>query len=203
VLKVSEMVIRESRATRVQPFNEYRKRFNQKPYTSFYDLTGKHNCVTRTVGDLPFANSLLPAVFSFPNRWRRNGPRFRGALWWYRCCGVLPWPPAGAHTCYQSLWREHSGDGCSLLPERPDGKPHLLPWVLEAQHLWGRDGVQYRENFHSEETGVPQHQVVSIRGLPCAPKRGRNQSRETIDWTLMTISIIRISLSMYWLWDIL
>ncbi|TNN60183.1 Prostaglandin G/H synthase 1 [Liparis tanakae] len=40
VLKVSEMVIRESRATRVQPFNEYRKRFNQKPYTSFYDLTG-------------------------------------------------------------------------------------------------------------------------------------------------------------------
>lgn len=40
MLKVSEMVIRESRATRVQPFNEYRKRFKQKPYTSFYDLTG-------------------------------------------------------------------------------------------------------------------------------------------------------------------
>lgn len=41
VLKVAEMVIRESRATRVQPFNEYRKRFNLKPYTSFDELTGK------------------------------------------------------------------------------------------------------------------------------------------------------------------
>ncbi|XP_005743165.1 prostaglandin G/H synthase 1 [Pundamilia nyererei] len=39
VLKVAEMVIRESRATRVQPFNEYRKRFNLKPYTSFGELT--------------------------------------------------------------------------------------------------------------------------------------------------------------------
>lgn len=41
VLKVAEMVIRESRATRVQPFNEYRKKFNLKPYTSFYEFTGK------------------------------------------------------------------------------------------------------------------------------------------------------------------
>lgn len=41
VLKVAEMVIRESRAARVQPFNEYRKRFNLKPYTSFYEFTGK------------------------------------------------------------------------------------------------------------------------------------------------------------------
>ncbi|XP_041643471.1 prostaglandin G/H synthase 1 isoform X2 [Cheilinus undulatus] len=40
VLKVAEMVIRESRAARVRPFNEYRKRFNLKPYTSFYELTG-------------------------------------------------------------------------------------------------------------------------------------------------------------------
>ncbi|KAM9858323.1 prostaglandin G/H synthase 1-like [Aulostomus maculatus] len=39
VLKVSEMVIRESRAARVQPFNEYRKRFNLKPYTSFHEFT--------------------------------------------------------------------------------------------------------------------------------------------------------------------
>ncbi|XP_041792513.1 prostaglandin G/H synthase 1-like isoform X1 [Chelmon rostratus] len=39
VLKVAEMVIRESRATRVQPFNEYRKKFNLKPYTSFYEFT--------------------------------------------------------------------------------------------------------------------------------------------------------------------
>lgn len=41
VLQVTEKVIKESRATRVQPFNEYRKRFNLKPYTSFYEFTGK------------------------------------------------------------------------------------------------------------------------------------------------------------------
>lgn len=41
VLKVAEMVIKESRATRVQPFNEYRKKFNLKPYTSFDEFTGK------------------------------------------------------------------------------------------------------------------------------------------------------------------
>uniref|UniRef100_A0A665X219 Prostaglandin G/H synthase 1 n=1 Tax=Echeneis naucrates TaxID=173247 RepID=A0A665X219_ECHNA len=39
VLKVAEMVIKESRAARVQPFNEYRKKFNLKPYSSFYELT--------------------------------------------------------------------------------------------------------------------------------------------------------------------
>ncbi|XP_034728551.1 prostaglandin G/H synthase 1 isoform X1 [Etheostoma cragini] len=39
VLKVAEMVIRESRATRVRPFNEYRKKFNLKPYTSFNEFT--------------------------------------------------------------------------------------------------------------------------------------------------------------------
>lgn len=48
VLKVAEMVIRESRATRVQPFNEYRKKFNLKPYTSFDEFTGKQkkHCLT-------------------------------------------------------------------------------------------------------------------------------------------------------------
>lgn len=39
VLHVSEMVLKESRATRVRPFNEYRKRFHLKPYTSFYEFT--------------------------------------------------------------------------------------------------------------------------------------------------------------------
>ncbi|KAM9393894.1 prostaglandin G/H synthase 1 isoform 2-T2 [Pholidichthys leucotaenia] len=39
VLKVAEMVIRESRAARVQPFNEYRKKFKLKPYNSFYEFT--------------------------------------------------------------------------------------------------------------------------------------------------------------------
>ncbi|KAM4616586.1 prostaglandin G/H synthase 1 [Polymixia lowei] len=39
LLNVAEMVIRESRELRVQPFNEYRKKFNLRPYTSFYDCT--------------------------------------------------------------------------------------------------------------------------------------------------------------------
>lgn len=39
VLKVAEMTIKESRAARVQPFNEYRKRFNLKPYMSFNEFT--------------------------------------------------------------------------------------------------------------------------------------------------------------------
>ncbi|XP_024131789.1 prostaglandin G/H synthase 1 isoform X2 [Oryzias melastigma] len=39
LLKVAQMVIKESRSTRVQPFNEYRKRFNLKPYKSFQEFT--------------------------------------------------------------------------------------------------------------------------------------------------------------------
>uniref|UniRef100_A0A3B5LLC1 Prostaglandin G/H synthase 1 n=1 Tax=Xiphophorus couchianus TaxID=32473 RepID=A0A3B5LLC1_9TELE len=41
VLRVPEILIRDSRAARLQPFNQYRKRFNLKPYSSFYELTGK------------------------------------------------------------------------------------------------------------------------------------------------------------------
>ncbi|XP_076145075.1 prostaglandin G/H synthase 1 isoform X1 [Alosa pseudoharengus] len=39
IIGVTESVIRESRELRVQPFNQYRKRFNLEPYTSFYHLT--------------------------------------------------------------------------------------------------------------------------------------------------------------------
>uniref|UniRef100_A0A7N6AIQ3 Prostaglandin G/H synthase 1 n=1 Tax=Anabas testudineus TaxID=64144 RepID=A0A7N6AIQ3_ANATE len=46
VVKVAEMVIKESRAARVQPFNEYRKRFNLKPYTSFSDFTDNKDIAT-------------------------------------------------------------------------------------------------------------------------------------------------------------
>ncbi|XP_072840660.2 prostaglandin G/H synthase 1 [Pogona vitticeps] len=41
LLKVAIGVIEESRLLRLQPFNEYRKRFNMKPYTSFRELTGE------------------------------------------------------------------------------------------------------------------------------------------------------------------
>lgn len=40
LLKVAIGVIEESRVLRVQPFNEYRKRFGMQPYTSFQELTG-------------------------------------------------------------------------------------------------------------------------------------------------------------------
>ncbi|KAF7687302.1 prostaglandin G/H synthase 1 [Silurus meridionalis] len=38
VARVAEGVIKESRELRLQPFNEYRKRFNLKPYKSFYEF---------------------------------------------------------------------------------------------------------------------------------------------------------------------
>ncbi|NWU93646.1 PGH1 synthase, partial [Upupa epops] len=41
VLKVAVGVIKESRELRLQPFNEYRKRFGMKPYKSFQELTGE------------------------------------------------------------------------------------------------------------------------------------------------------------------
>ncbi|XP_053137618.1 prostaglandin G/H synthase 1 [Hemicordylus capensis] len=40
LLKVAIGVIEESRLLRLQPFNEYRKRFGMRPYTSFRELTG-------------------------------------------------------------------------------------------------------------------------------------------------------------------
>uniref|UniRef100_A0A8D2DFH2 Prostaglandin G/H synthase 1 n=1 Tax=Sciurus vulgaris TaxID=55149 RepID=A0A8D2DFH2_SCIVU len=41
VLHVAVDVIKESREMRLQPFNEYRKRFGMKPYSSFQELTGE------------------------------------------------------------------------------------------------------------------------------------------------------------------
>ncbi|XP_029469616.1 prostaglandin G/H synthase 1 [Rhinatrema bivittatum] len=41
ILKVAVGVIEESRLLRLQPFNEYRKRFGLKPYGSFQELTGE------------------------------------------------------------------------------------------------------------------------------------------------------------------
>uniref|UniRef100_A0A3Q2DIG6 Prostaglandin G/H synthase 1 n=1 Tax=Cyprinodon variegatus TaxID=28743 RepID=A0A3Q2DIG6_CYPVA len=43
VTNVAVRTIKESRQLRVQPFNEYRKRFNLEPYTSFRDFTGEKN----------------------------------------------------------------------------------------------------------------------------------------------------------------
>ncbi|XP_026549518.1 prostaglandin G/H synthase 1-like, partial [Notechis scutatus] len=45
LLKVAIGTIKESRLMRFQPFNEYRKRFHLKPYTSFRELTDDENMV--------------------------------------------------------------------------------------------------------------------------------------------------------------
>lgn len=44
VTKIAVGAIKESRQLRMQPFNEYRKRFNLKPYSSFREFNGKYNC---------------------------------------------------------------------------------------------------------------------------------------------------------------
>lgn len=41
LLKVAIGLINESRQLRLQPFNEYRKRFGMRPYASFQELTGR------------------------------------------------------------------------------------------------------------------------------------------------------------------
>lgn len=41
VTDVAVRTIREGRELRVQPYNEYRKRFNLKPYTSFREFAGE------------------------------------------------------------------------------------------------------------------------------------------------------------------
>ncbi|KAM3825455.1 prostaglandin G/H synthase 1 [Vipera latastei] len=47
LLKVAIGVIKESRLLRFRPFNEYRKRFHLKPYTSFRELTDNENMVAK------------------------------------------------------------------------------------------------------------------------------------------------------------
>lgn len=40
---VAVRTMKESRQLRLQPFNEYRKRFNLQPYASFRHFTGKNH----------------------------------------------------------------------------------------------------------------------------------------------------------------
>lgn len=43
VTHVAVSTIKESRQLRIQPFNEYRKRFNLEPYASFREFAGETN----------------------------------------------------------------------------------------------------------------------------------------------------------------
>ena len=41
LLRVIRNLLQHGRTARLQPFNEYRKKFDLKPYKSFSELTGK------------------------------------------------------------------------------------------------------------------------------------------------------------------
>ena len=43
-LEVAVSVIGHERALRMQSFNNYRRRFNLRPYESFEDMTGMYRC---------------------------------------------------------------------------------------------------------------------------------------------------------------
>lgn len=62
VLKVAVGVIMESRQLRLQPFNEYRKRFGMKPYKSFQELTGTSTVLPAGPAGLPPATSPCPVA---------------------------------------------------------------------------------------------------------------------------------------------
>lgn len=127
-------------------------------------------------------------------RWRRHGQCLGGALRRHRRIGVLPWHHAGESSFRRHIWREHGGDGSPLLLERLAWKSHLLSTVLETQHIWRGDGLQHCQDVHSEETGVPQHQVVPVCRLPC-PTKGKGVPAEgIICWALMNESRSAVAL---------
>lgn len=61
-MKVAVGVIEESRQLRLQPFNEYRKRFGMKPYKSFQELTGRAAVLPQELSGLRWgsADALRP-----------------------------------------------------------------------------------------------------------------------------------------------
>ncbi|KAG8447838.1 hypothetical protein GDO86_015082 [Hymenochirus boettgeri] len=70
LLNVAEGVIEESRKLRLQPFNEYRKRFGLKPYTSFKDFTGEEKMAAQLedlYGDIDALEFYLGVMLEKPN----------------------------------------------------------------------------------------------------------------------------------------
>lgn len=87
VLGVAVGVIEESRQLRLQPFNEYRKRFGLKPYVSFQELTGRAHSPSWAQGLL--AQPMLRSLGFSRCRRGEEGSRAGGAVWRHRCSGVL------------------------------------------------------------------------------------------------------------------
>lgn len=70
VTKVAVSTIKESRQLRMQSFNEYRKRFNLKPYTSFRQFTGKENACRCVQTTQHVAKPLKQVIYDFNEHMR-------------------------------------------------------------------------------------------------------------------------------------
>lgn len=76
VLHVAVAVIKDSRELRLQPFNEYRKRFGMKPYTSFQEFTGKQ----LFPGHDPCSRGICATVRETARK--QNGPDVASTMTW-------------------------------------------------------------------------------------------------------------------------
>lgn len=79
--------------------------------------------------------------------------------------GALPGPADWEAQARGHLRGDHGGDGSAVLPQGPDGKPHLLARVLEAQHVWRQRGLRHRQHCVPAEAGVQQRAGPLSRGL--------------------------------------
>ncbi|XP_075376256.1 prostaglandin G/H synthase 1 isoform X1 [Mycteria americana] len=187
ILNVAVGVIKESRQLRLQPFNEYRKRFGMKPYKSFQELTGRAGVLLRELSGLcwgsadalrsqrerdhelsprrwacPAEQPLLP-VQALPGRDLRTGVDRAGAL----VAGVLP--PARLD--------ERSGGQC-LAGEL--GSP--LPGLRELPHS------RYTQQGQSLPGAIPLLKHSDIHLMQ--ERKRRRQSWKSCMETLMLWNFI-------------
>lgn len=114
VLNVAVGVIKESRQLRLQPFNEYRKRFGMKPYKSFQELTGRAAVLPQELSGLRWgsADALRP----------QGGHE------------TTSWPPAAGLA--QQSSRSCPSKPC-LVVTLARGQTGLMPWLQGSFLLRG------------------------------------------------------------------
>lgn len=102
--------------------------------------------------------------------------------------GALPGPADRKAQARGHLRGDHGGDGGAVLPQGPDGKPHLLARVLEAQHIWRQRGLRHRQHRVPAEAGVQQRARPLPRGLL---SRARRQGAQLRHHQLQHVSLRR------------